>query len=609
MLVTDLNTKYLRAECNTYLDFAGKELVAEYHAVFWPFLAASFLEGIGVEHFQANVAVTCQLLSAPEAGFANALDRRRLNSATRGNSDTWAHSRRTALTKVEHTMEVAPSVVSARADIYEASVPEDHQGGKVNGNARIVATQEALVDKGLEAKPGSLGSGRKLSSNQLLKVTLIAHIMKDAGVTENDLVAIFGGDSGSDMFAKALSEMSQLAGMQAKGFDFAINSPLSVSSSPVLVEEMPFSSRFRINVTRTIRKEIETVKSSATFFVTILLSGLTQAVCFCIVYRRLRRRCYKPTQGSVSIPVGRNTVNATWTCARNANTADKKRHLVWDMDLDDLKPVLASQARRTMLMGTEIPSDDTTPSDTRVSETLGGTIDFDIGVESFFPDEKDVEYFSQHHQLWLRGQVRVSGVRRDAWETQLSYNVSLSVGQKTQLRGDVPVFLMRAPIQRGELVEVCSSSSSWFPAVVNRVLRRGLGLGLYFDVEIEDPCSGKSVQAIQVPSTYIRRRFPIGTSVSAYMRDLNIWRSGIVTASNRGVTGGPVPESAPSPEIGPSLSHIRVDRQNIAPWISTRNEVEVKFDDGGLMYVDTHMLMNRMGHQRLSEHNMGACYV
>lgn len=169
-------------------------------------------------------------------------------------------------------------------------------------------------------------------------------------------------------------------------------------------------------------------------------------------------------------------------------------------------------------------------------------------IQDAWPIDSNIEYFSASNSVWVPGRIASAGVFAHA-DTPL-YTVRL-MGSRQQ-RFHVPMSHLRPRLLDGEPVSVYytdNQSSEWGNAVV-----RGAGVNwMGYDVEVMDgryrgPAYFKQNMA------NIRRRFPAGSAVLAYLGPSAGWVTGCVLedAIENGATPGArrqLGEKAVDPEV------------------------------------------------------------
>lgn len=152
-------------------------------------------------------------------------------------------------------------------------------------------------------------------------------------------------------------------------------------------------------------------------------------------------------------------------------------------------------------------------------------------VLAYLPTTR-VEYFSKTLSVWVGGRVLEPGDYRNSnnksnnkSNAQLlsDYNVMLTSGQ---VRYDVGLDEIRLELQPGELVDVrCAPSMKWVPGTVkDKVSTNPTQFGYIIEVLGRDP------PLTRVSPANVRRRFPAGARVQAYLGDDRGWVSGVVVA-------------------------------------------------------------------------------
>lgn len=172
------------------------------------------------------------------------------------------------------------------------------------------------------------------------------------------------------------------------------------------------------------------------------------------------------------------------------------------------------------------------------SDTLKNADSSLHGLCPAYSNGEKVEWFYYSHQMWMAGVIRLVVMEStDADLPQVQYTVCLSNGQKHH---NVPLDCIRLPVDKGELVDMHSSSldQSWLSGIVSEaqaVKDTLMRYTLMFD--------SQDVTLRGVPSTKVRRRFPIGSPFVLYRGIEFGWEPAVVHA----VPLGDLPLALPTP--------------------------------------------------------------
>jgi len=137
-----------------------------------------------------------------------------------------------------------------------------------------------------------------------------------------------------------------------------------------------------------------------------------------------------------------------------------------------------------------------------------------LPVAPAYEDDDVVEYYAVKQEQWILARMQVD-LQRPSLQNVPSGNIHYNVliGQVSkQLRQDVPLDVLRPPLDRGEPVEVFSlrGGGSWLPAFIDVEQPGDTNLG--YNIRLHP--GGQELR--RIPSTRLRRRYPSKMVVRVY---------------------------------------------------------------------------------------------
>jgi len=137
-----------------------------------------------------------------------------------------------------------------------------------------------------------------------------------------------------------------------------------------------------------------------------------------------------------------------------------------------------------------------------------------LPVAPAYEDDDVVEYYAVKQEQWILARMQVDLQRPSLQNVpagNIHYNVLIGQVSK-QLRQDVPLDVLRPPLERSEAVEVFSlrGGGSWLPAYIDRDQPGDTNLG--YNIRLHP--GGQELR--RIPATRLRRRFPSRMVVRVY---------------------------------------------------------------------------------------------
>eukprot|EP00927_Polykrikos_kofoidii_P078480 TRINITY_DN7529_c0_g1_i2.p1 TRINITY_DN7529_c0_g1~~TRINITY_DN7529_c0_g1_i2.p1 ORF type:complete len:1219 (+),score=172.82 TRINITY_DN7529_c0_g1_i2:125-3781(+) len=251
-------------------------------------------------------------------------------------------------------------------------------------------------------------------------------------------------------------------------------------------------------------------------------------LCLCIL-----RFCFiafqAPSQGEVTIRTKSATEFGRMRWEVGPVEEDNKHHVVWHLDHSLVEIGLAKvdedmhEADKVTPMRTfRSPSiQEATELEDQTPEVNGSLVQ--EALHCLFDHGEPVEYFSPTMKTWLRGSVESVNCVFVAGEavTRLTYTVVVSSSK--QLRHDVPLDCMRAPLPADAPCSLyVADQNCWVPAVIWGQQSVSAAIVGYKVRKLGD------TQTLCVPPANLRLRFPIGGIVSVYKGANEGWKQGVV---------------------------------------------------------------------------------
>jgi len=211
-----------------------------------------------------------------------------------------------------------------------------------------------------------------------------------------------------------------------------------------------------------------------------------------------------------------------------ATPSDGKKHIRWSVDEHQVQQLFGPKAGHTEVVSTGIEETDgpkeSQPSLSR-SESFRALQQRRFRsrpataatVRPAYQDGELVEYYSTNNNKWTPAKLKVKILRGG----HIVY--SAIVGFHTQKRLDVPLDVLRWPLQQDELVQVFSKlgGGTWLDGKVRQ--HKGCRSVALYDVQLVD---GRTLP--DIPASRLRRRFCVGEVVEVYRGPNLGWMSSIV---------------------------------------------------------------------------------
>lgn len=198
----------------------------------------------------------------------------------------------------------------------------------------------------------------------------------------------------------------------------------------------------------------------------------------------------------------------TGPCLLTTPTAadSKKVHIKWNIDPTTVQDLAGDNEVEE---SSDWPNVKSQPSDSSSQRTCSQeVIDMtaDPHLHLAYDNGQRIEYFSVTHQRWMSGTIN-----SDICQSSTAINVSLTHGN--QLRANVGLDLLRAPLKAGDLVELYSGQQGrlYLPAVIAAEQSSAPSL-LGYRVVIE----GSKETFDNVPPLRLKRRFLRGQQIEVY---------------------------------------------------------------------------------------------
>jgi len=234
---------------------------------------------------------------------------------------------------------------------------------------------------------------------------------------------------------------------------------------------------------------------------------------------------------------------ATYTIASDKNT-DGKRRISWqvdhlveqldgamsnslaqvDTDVPQAKeedvlavPNIISHDAGLSLEISQVPADRGVTFDVPHSLALDNNLELNMGIDELgtvtqqfrsavYQHMERIEYWSQTNKRWLAGRIRVKSNPEGYLEAH-SYSVQLCFGQ---LRDNVGLDLLRAPLQAGEAVGVYIEHSRWVSGTI-KASQPAFPTFTGYRVITDDGTTFENVSA-----NFLRRSYPAESIVEVY---------------------------------------------------------------------------------------------
>lgn len=309
-----------------------------------------------------------------------------------------------------------------------------------------------------------------------------------------------------------------------------------------------------------------------------------------------------PTRGSSVATLLSRHATLSRHSAEEQTSTDGKTHIIWDLDMPQVEQYFARQGTSITVGGgaasgegdaEELEQDDGESIDLRLEGQLAKCIDSIMAgqhpalvgaaaegssspsrarcaasprnsswgrsirsatalvVHTAYVDGDQVEYYSKTHQCWLLGTMSVAFPAMSSGAAR--YDVS--IGSTGQPRRDVPLDLLRPPLQQDEPVEVWSRSRRrWVPATIS-----GPQSASATTVGYHVLLSGASVPLANTPAARLRRLYRPGDAVQAAADSAAqglrraVSRSRLDSASSAETEDSPAADASPAPSTVPSL--------------------------------------------------------
>jgi len=231
--------------------------------------------------------------------------------------------------------------------------------------------------------------------------------------------------------------------------------------------------------------------------------------------------------------------------------AASKTRIVWNVDIDTaMREGWQAQAARAAQAA---PASQAQPAQAVRERTmdedewseLTGTGQESDGTEESFPSDLEptprgsllvyptgcrIEYYSKTFGRWLAG--RITGMGELSRLSRLpTYQVTVGIGARKQLRPNVELDLLRLPFKLGDVVSVYDTKAQkWLPGIVKEEQTSEASFTPMYSVAFAQR-EGLAATA-SVLATNIRAEYPAGSSVEVYYSDMG-WVSGVVVDAPR----------------------------------------------------------------------------
>lgn len=162
----------------------------------------------------------------------------------------------------------------------------------------------------------------------------------------------------------------------------------------------------------------------------------------------------------------------------------------------------------------------------------------DYEPKPMYSDGDIVDYWSRRHKRWVVGRVKVVAMpAAGALPASVDYDVDIRTGTRQQLRRQVPLSMMRAPLAGGEVVEYRTDAAedTWVEAIVVGTPNSFNGASIRL--------SDEEMLLEHVPLARLRRCFNEGDSVLVYRNIHDGWQNAKVGSGGHDIACGPSYES------------------------------------------------------------------
>eukprot|EP00929_Paragymnodinium_shiwhaense_P085796 TRINITY_DN4623_c0_g1_i6.p1 TRINITY_DN4623_c0_g1~~TRINITY_DN4623_c0_g1_i6.p1 ORF type:complete len:874 (+),score=126.78 TRINITY_DN4623_c0_g1_i6:391-2622(+) len=249
------------------------------------------------------------------------------------------------------------------------------------------------------------------------------------------------------------------------------------------------------------------------------------------VLRAFQVKLRRPTEGAVLIKNAKELGEIPWYSIKDEN--DAKVHISWDLShvelqdkvdevlkADSAKEAVSQSDSYIMALvqqrseAVEAVADDDEPSSPFLQLD---NVDIDVSPYAWMYElDQRVEYYSATHRMWLSGKVSNVSITAVPRSTVI-YDITLM--QSQQVRECVPLELLRPLFVEGEPCSFFAPRDDrWLPAVIYGA-QPAVCTRVGYTIKLE---SG-SQDELPVPASRLRRRFPAGCLVEAYVDEVDGW--------------------------------------------------------------------------------------